>query len=102
MAFATGERFRRGQFCWLFRPWYSVGSSFFLSAVSIHLAWGLYYGSYKNMREMVWVIGIFIYIIMMAIAFFGYGLIWGMMSASAASVVADLLKLFKAILWVGT
>ncbi|BBL53067.1 hypothetical protein MF1_03250 [Bartonella quintana] len=99
MAFATGERFRWGQFGWLFRPWHSVGSSFFFSAVSIHLARGLYYGSYKNMREMVWVIGIFIYIIMMAIAFFGYGLILGMMSASAASVVADLLK---AILWVGT
>ncbi|EJF86602.1 hypothetical protein MCY_00686 [Bartonella rattimassiliensis 15908] len=56
------------------------------------MARGLYYGSYKNMREMVWVTGIFIYIIMMAIAFFGYVLIWGMMSISAASVIAGLLK----------
>ncbi|WP_142416393.1 cytochrome b [Bartonella massiliensis] len=93
LAFETGERFRReGQFGWLFRPWHSVGSSFFFIAVYIHLARGLYYGSYKNMREMVWVTGIFIYIIMMAIAFFGYVLVWGMMSISAASVIAGLLK----------
>ncbi|PIT70846.1 cytochrome b [Bartonella tribocorum] len=93
LAFETGERFRReGQFGWLFRPWHSVGSSFFFIAVYIHLARGLYYGSYKNMREMVWVTGIFIYIIMMAIAFFGYVLVWGMMSISAVSVVAGLLK----------
>ncbi|WP_375673122.1 cytochrome bc complex cytochrome b subunit [Bartonella sp. TS82HLJMH] len=93
LAFETSERFRReGQFGWLFRPWHSVGSSFFFIAVYIHLARGLYYGSYKNMREMVWVTGIFIYIIMMAIAFFGYVLVWGMMSISAASVIAGLLK----------
>ncbi|WP_139412967.1 cytochrome b [Bartonella mastomydis] len=93
LAFETGERFRReGQFGWLFRPWHSVGSSFFFIAVYIHLARGLYYGSYKNMREMVWITGIFIYIIMMAIAFFGYVLVWGMMSISAASVIAGLLK----------
>ncbi len=93
MAFETSERFRReGQFGWLFRPWHCVGSSFFFIAVYIHLARGLYYGSYKNMREMVWVTGIFIYIIMMAIAFFGYVLVWGMMSISAASVIAGLFK----------
>ncbi|WP_019222353.1 cytochrome b [Bartonella rattaustraliani] len=100
LAFETGERFRReGQFGWLFRPWHSVGSSFFFIAAYIHLARGLYYGSYKNMREMVWVTGIFIYIIMMAVAFFGYVLVWGMMSISAASVIAGL---FKAIPLVGT
>ncbi|WP_375606353.1 MULTISPECIES: cytochrome bc complex cytochrome b subunit [unclassified Bartonella] len=93
LAFETSERFRReGQFGWLFRPWHCVGSSFFFIAVYIHLARGLYYGSYKNMREMVWVTGIFIYIIMMAIAFFGYVLVWGMMSISAASVIAGLFK----------
>ncbi|WP_019221411.1 cytochrome b [Bartonella senegalensis] len=93
LAFETGERFRReGHFGWLFRPWHAVGSSFFFIAVYIHLARGLYYGSYKNMREMVWVTGIFIYIVMMAIAFLGYVLVWGMMSVSASSVVAGLLK----------
>lgn len=100
LAFETGERFRRdGQFGWLFRPWHCVGSSFFFIAAYIHLARGLYYGSYKNMREMVWITGIFIYILMMAIAFFGYVLVWGLMSVSAASVVAGLLK---AIPFVGT
>lgn len=100
LAFETGERFRReGQFGWLFRPWHCVGSSFFFIAVYIHVARGLYYGSYKNMREMVWVTGMFIYITMMAIAFFGYVLVWGMMSVSAASVVAGFLK---AIPLVGT
>ncbi|WP_208436056.1 cytochrome b [Bartonella phoceensis] len=99
LAFETGERFRReGQFGWLFRPWHCVGSSFFFIAVYIHLARGLYYGSYKNMREMVWITGIFIYILMMVIAFFGYVLVWGMMSFSAASVVAGL---FKAIPLIG-
>ncbi|UTO27957.1 cytochrome b [Bartonella harrusi] len=100
LAFETGERFRReGQFGWLFRPWHCVGSSFFFIAAYLHLARGLYYGSYKNMREMVWITGVFIYIAMMAIAFFGYVLVWGMMSFSAASVVAGLLK---AIPLVGT
>lgn len=61
-------------------------------AVYIHLARGLYYGSYKNMREMVWVTGICIYMVMMATAFFGYVLVWGMMSVSAASVVSGLVK----------
>ncbi|MDD9334197.1 MAG: cytochrome b N-terminal domain-containing protein, partial [Bartonella sp.] len=57
------------------------------------------YGSYKNMREMVWITGIFIYMVMMATAFLGYVLVWGMMSFSAASVLAGL---FKAIPLVGT
>ncbi|MCZ2158381.1 cytochrome bc complex cytochrome b subunit [Bartonella sp. 220] len=93
LAFETGERFRReGQFGWLFRPWHCVGSSFFFIALYIHLARGLYYGSYKNMREMVWITGICIYMIMMATAFFGYVLVWGMMSVSAASVVVGLVK----------
>ncbi len=93
LAFETGERFRcEGQFGWLFRPWHCVGSSFFFIAVYIHLARGLYYGSYKNMREMVWVTGICIYMVMMATAFFGYVLVWGMMSVSAASVVSGLVK----------
>ncbi|VEJ45693.1 cytochrome b [Bartonella vinsonii] len=100
LAFETGERFRReGQFGWLFRPWHCVGSSFFFIAVYIHLARSLYYGSYKNMREMVWITGICIYIVMMATAFFGYVLVWGMVSVSAASVVAGLVK---AIPLVGT
>ncbi|WP_074381328.1 cytochrome b [Bartonella doshiae] len=93
LAFETAERFsREGQFGWLFRPWHCVGSSFFFIALYIHLARGLYYGSYKNMREMVWITGIFIYIVMMATAFFGSVLVWGMMSSSAASVVAGLVK----------
>ncbi|OPB32084.1 ubiquinol-cytochrome c reductase cytochrome b subunit [Bartonella sp. AR 15-3] len=65
---------------------------FFFIVVYIHLAQGLYYGSYKNMQEMIWVIGIFVYIIMMVVAFFRYVLVRAMMSISLALVVTGFLK----------
>lgn len=68
-----------------------MASSFFI-AVYIHLAQGLYYGVYKNMRDMIWVIGIFVYIIMMVVAFFRYVLVRAMMSISLALVVTGFLK----------
>jgi len=99
LAFETGKRFMRdGHFGWLFGPWHAVGASFFFIAAYIHLARGLYYGSYKHPREMVWIIGILIYLVMMATAFFGYVLVWGQMSFSAASVLAGLSRTLP---WIG-
>ena len=99
IAFDSRERFMRdGQFGWLFEPWHAVGASFFFIAVYIHLARGLYYGSHKKPRELIWIIGVLIYIVMMASAFLGYVLVWGMMSTSAASVISGL---FKAVPFIG-
>jgi len=93
LAFASRERFmREGQFGWLFGPWHSVGASFFFIAAYIHMARGIYYGSYKPPREMVWLVGVLIYLVMMATAFFGYVLVWGQMSFSAASVLIGLAR----------
>jgi len=93
LAFASRERFMRdGQFGWLFGSWHSVGASFFFIAAYIHIARGLYYGSYKRPRELAWIIGVFIYLVMMATAFFGYVLVWGQMSSSAASVLIGLAR----------
>lgn len=100
LAFQSRERFMRdGQFGWLFGPWHSVGASFFFIAAYIHVARGFYYGSHKKPREIVWLLGVLIYFTMMAIAFFGYVLIWGQMSISAASVISNF---FKAIPLIGT
>ena len=99
IAFDSRERFMRdGQFGWLFEPWHAVGASFFFIAAYIHLARGLYYGSHKKPRELIWIIGVLIYIVMMASAFLGYVLVWGMMSTSAASVISGL---FKAVPFIG-
>ena len=98
LAFASRERFiRDGQFGWLFGPWHQVGASFFFIAAYIHMARGLYYGSYKGGRELVWIIGLLLYLTMMAIAFFGYVLVWGMMSTTAATVISSFLKEFPFI-----
>jgi len=91
LAFESRERFMRdGQFGWLFGPWHAVGASFFFIAAYIHLARSLYYGSHRAPREMVWIIGVLIYLTMMATAFMGYVLVWGMMSSSAAAVITGL------------
>lgn len=99
IAFESRERFMRdGQFGWLFGPWHGVGASFFFIAAYIHLARGLYYGSHKRPREIVWILGVLIYFVMMATAFLGYVLVWGQMSVSAASVITNF---FKAIPLIG-
>jgi len=99
LAFASRERFMRdGQFGWLFGPWHAVGASFFFIAAYIHLARGLYYGSHRNPRELIWIIGVLIYFVMMATSFLGYVLVWGMMSTSGAAVVTGF---FKAIPYAG-
>ncbi|WP_412057693.1 cytochrome b [Bartonella sp. DGB2] len=79
-------------FGWLLVPWHATGASFFFLAMYIHIARSLYYGSYKAPREVVWVVGVILYFIMMAIAFSGYVLVWGQMSVSAMTVISNLFK----------
>jgi len=98
-AFASRQVLQRDvPFGWLFLPWHAVGASFFFIAAYIHLARGLYYGSHRAPRELVWLIGMAIYCIMMATAFCGYVLTWGLMSSSAAAVIVGL---FKAVPFIG-
>src|SRR5690606_25675621 len=72
---------------WLIRYLHANGASMFFVAVYIHLFRGLYYGSYKAPREIIWVLGCIIYLLMMATAFMGYVLPWGQMSFWGATVI---------------
>jgi quinol-cytochrome oxidoreductase complex cytochrome b subunit len=83
---------------WLIRYLHSNGASMFFLAVYIHMFRGLYYGSYKAPREMIWILGVLLYVVMMATAFLGYTLPWGQMSFWAATVITNL---FSAIPVVG-
>lgn len=77
---------------WLIRNLHMVGASFFFIVVYTHMARGLYYGSYKSPREVLWGIGVIIFLIMMATAFMGYVLPWGQMSFWGATVITNLLS----------
>ncbi|GLS32550.1 ubiquinol-cytochrome c reductase cytochrome b subunit [Mesorhizobium albiziae] len=83
---------------WLLRYLHSNGASFFFIAVYIHMLRGLYYGSYKAPRELLWVLGCTNFLLMMATAFMGYVLPWGQMSFWGATVITGF---FTAIPLVG-
>ena len=83
---------------WLIRYVHMNGASFFFIVVYIHIFRGLYYGSYKAPRELLWWLGIIILLLMMATAFMGYVLPWGQMSFWGATVITNL---FSAIPVVG-
>ena len=83
---------------WALRYIHMNMASFFFIAVYIHIYRGIYYGSYKYPRELLWVFGIVIFFLMMATAFLGYVLPWGQMSYWGATVITNL---FSAIPWVG-
>jgi ubiquinol-cytochrome c reductase cytochrome b subunit len=83
---------------WLIRYLHSTGASFFFIVVYLHMFRGLMYGSYRKPRELVWIIGMLIYLCLMAEAFFGYLLPWGQMSYWGAQVIVNL---FDAIPWIG-
>src|SRR5215467_957897 len=86
-AFNTVEHIRRDvNYGWLMRNLHAVGASMFFLAVYIHIARGLYYGSYKAPREVLWIIGVVILLLMMATAFMGYSLPWGQMSFWAVTL----------------
>ncbi len=83
---------------WLLRYAHANGASFFFIVVYTHIFRGLYYGSYKAPREMVWLLGVVIFLLMMATAFMGYVLPWGQMSFWGAQVITGF---FSAIPLVG-
>ena len=87
MAFDSVERIMRDvSYGWLLRYMHSNGSAFFFIVVYIHILRGMYYGSYKYPRELNWILGVFIYLLMMATSFLGYTLPWGQMSYWGATV----------------
>jgi quinol-cytochrome oxidoreductase complex cytochrome b subunit len=83
---------------WFIRYTHANGASMFFVAVYIHMLRGLYYGSYKAPREVLWILGVIIYLLMMATGFMGYVLPWGQMSFWGATVITNL---FSAIPVVG-
>ena len=90
-AFASVERIMRDvPYGWLLRYIHANGASMFFLAVYIHMFRGLYYGSYKAPREILWILGCVIYLLMMATAFLGYMLPWGQMSFHGANVITGL------------
>jgi ubiquinol-cytochrome c reductase cytochrome b/c1 subunit len=98
-AFASVERIMRDvNYGWLLRYIHMNGGSMFFIVVYIHIFRGLYYGSYKAPRELLWMLGVVILLLMMATAFMGYVLPWGQMSFWGATVITNL---FSAIPIVG-
>lgn len=90
-AFASVEYIMRDvNWGWLIRYMHSTGASFFFIAVYLHMFRALMYGSYRKPRELLWIIGLIIYLAMMATAFFGYLLPWGQMSYWGAQVIVNL------------
>lgn len=99
LAFSSVEHIMRDvNWGWMVRYLHANGSSMFFAVVYIHLFRGLYYGSYKSPREILWWMGVLILLVMMATAFMGYVLPWGQMSFWAATVITNL---FTAIPWIG-
>ena len=99
MAFESVERIMRDvNYGWLLRYIHMNGASMFFIVVYIHLFRGLYYGSYKTPRELLWMLGVVIFLLMFATAFLGYVLPWGQMSLWGATVITNL---FSAVPLVG-
>jgi len=98
-AFASVEHIMR-DVNWgdLIRYTHAVGASMFFFAAYVHLFRGLYYGSYKSPREIIWIFGVVILLLMIITAFMGYSLVWGQMSFWAVTVITNL---FTAIPFVG-
>ncbi len=95
---STEHIMRNVNYGWLLRYLHANGASMFFLAVYIHMFRGLYYGSYKAPREISWILGVIIYLLMMATGFLGYVLPWGQMSFWAATVITNL---FSAIPLIG-
>ena len=97
-AFNSVEHIMRNvNYGWLIRYIHSNGASMFFIAVYLHMFRGLYYGSYKAPREVLWILGCVIYLLMMATAFMGYVLPWGQMSFHGAVVITNLLGAFPIV-----
>lgn len=99
LAFSSVERIMRDvPYGWLLRYIHANGASMFFLAVYFHIFRGLYYGSYKEPREVLWILGCIIFLLMMGTAFLGYMLPWGQMSLHGSNVITEL---FGAIPLVG-
>ncbi len=97
-AFDSVEHIMRNvNYGWLLRYMHAVGASMFFIVVYIHIFRGLYYGSYKAPREVLWWLGVIILLLMMATAFMGYVLPWGQMSFWGATVITNLFSAFPLI-----
>ena len=91
LAFASVEYIMRDvDYGWLIRYLHSTGASMFFAVIYLHMFRGLMYGSYREPRELLWIIGMIIYVAMMATAFMGYLLPWGQMSYWGAQVIVNL------------
>jgi ubiquinol-cytochrome c reductase cytochrome b/c1 subunit len=98
-AFDSVEAIRRDvNYGWLMRNLHAVGASMFFLAAYVHIFRGLYYGSYKAPREVLWIIGVLIFLAMMATAFMGYSLVWGQMSFWAVTVITNLFSSLDSII----
>ena len=98
-AFASVEYIMRDvQWGWLLRYIHSTGASMFFVVVYLHMFRGMIYGSYRKPRELLWIIGVVIYLALMAEAFMGYLLPWGQMSFWGAQVIVNL---FSSVPFVG-
>jgi ubiquinol-cytochrome c reductase cytochrome b subunit len=98
-AFASVEYIMRDvEWGWLIRYLHSTGASFFFIVIYLHMFRAMLYGSYKNPRELLWLFGMVIFVLLMAEAFMGYLLPWGQMSYWGAQVI---ISLFGAIPFFG-
>ena len=98
LAFTSVEKIMRDvNQGWLLRYLHANGASFFFIAVYLHIARGLYYGSYKAPREILWILGVVIYLLMMATGFMGYVLPWGQMSFWGATVITGFFTAFPLV-----
>ena len=99
LAFDSVEHIRRDvKWGWLIQPIHAVGGSMFFLAVYIHMFRSMYYGSYKAPREILWILGVLIFLVMMATAFMGYSLVWGQMSFWAVTVITNLFSALDEII----
>jgi ubiquinol-cytochrome c reductase cytochrome b/c1 subunit len=98
MAFNSVEAIMRDvNYGWLLRYLHANGASMFFVAVYIHIFRGMYYGSYKAPREILWILGVIIYLLMMATGFLGYTLPWGQMSFWGATVITNFFSAFPIV-----
>jgi ubiquinol-cytochrome c reductase cytochrome b subunit len=98
VAFSSVEHIMRDvNWGWMLRYMHANGASFFFIAVYLHIGRGLYYGSYKAPRELLWILGCIIFLLMMATAFMGYVLPWGQMSFWGATVITGFFTAFPVI-----
>ena len=99
LAFASVEHIMRDvNSGWLIRYLHANGASMFFVAVYINIFRGLYYGSYKEPREVIWILGVILYLLMMATAFLGYTLPWGQMSFWGATVITNFFTAFDSLI----